>query len=87
MTRVFKSIAIALAIFWVLAVAVLVIGIFGLFGQEQDPLSGVFLIPIGFPWIMMLDSFPEAVRFWLAVFSPGLNVALFAILARVFTKT
>lgn len=87
MARVFKSIAIALAIFWVLAVAVLVIGIFGLFGQEQDPLSGVFLIPIGFPWIMMLDSFPEAARFWLAVFSPGLNVALFAILARVFTKT
>ena len=32
------------------ALILLTIGTFGWFGQEQDPLSAVFLIPLGLPW-------------------------------------
>ena len=30
-----------------------VIGFFGLFGSPRGPLAGVFLIPLGMPWILM----------------------------------
>lgn len=35
---------------YVIALVLLAIGTFGWFGQEQDPLSGVFLLPLGLPW-------------------------------------
>lgn len=44
------------AALYLAALALLVIGTFGLFGQEQDPLSGVFLLPLGLPWNMLMDS-------------------------------
>ena len=36
--------------------ALLLIGIFGWFGQEKDPLSGVFLLPLGLPWNLIADK-------------------------------
>ncbi|MCJ2178586.1 hypothetical protein [Novosphingobium album (ex Hu et al. 2023)] len=30
-------------------------GTFGWFGQDKDPLSGVFLIPLGLPWNLLAD--------------------------------
>lgn len=36
-------------VLYLLALALLAIGTFGWFGQEQDPLSGVFLLPFGLP--------------------------------------
>ncbi|GGD63143.1 hypothetical protein [Croceicoccus mobilis] len=41
---------------YVAAFALLIIGTFGLFGQEQDPLSGVFLLPLGLPWNWLADK-------------------------------
>lgn len=52
------------------ALALRAIGSFGLFGQERDPLSGVFPLPLGLPWNLMLDRFPEALWPWLAAAAP-----------------
>ncbi|WP_338501883.1 hypothetical protein V6R86_02770 [Sphingomonas kaistensis] len=46
---------------WMFGVAYLVaLGLFaisfwGLLGQSEDPLGGVFLLPLGLPWNLMLD--------------------------------
>lgn len=58
------------------ALALLVIGTFGLFGQERDPLSGVFLMPLGPPWNLVLDVFPEPRWPWLAAAAPALNLMI-----------
>ena len=64
------------------ALALFLIGTFGLFGQERDPLSGVFLMPLGLPWVLWLDLFPEPVRPWLAALSPLLNLAVLSLFCR-----
>lgn len=40
---------------YALAILLFLIGTFGWFGQEKDPLSGVFLMPLGLPWNMLAD--------------------------------
>ena len=52
----FKWAFIVFAVLYVLAVFLLLVGTFGWFGQERDPLSGVFLILLGMPWIWLLDA-------------------------------
>jgi hypothetical protein len=61
---------------YVLALALFAIGTFGLFGSESGPLAGAFLAPLGLPWNMMLDVFPEAALPWLASASPLVNVCI-----------
>lgn len=58
------------------ALAVLAIGTFGLFGQQGDPLSGIFLLPLGLPWNRMIDVFPEPLWPWLAAAAPGVNLLI-----------
>ncbi|MBH5321180.1 hypothetical protein I5L03_01115 [Erythrobacter sp. JGD-13] len=41
------------AIFYVIAVFLLLVGTYGWFGQERDPLSGIFLMPLGLPWNLL----------------------------------
>ncbi len=47
--------------FWIFAglyafaLLLFLIGNFGWFGQEKDPLSGVFLMPLGLPWNILAD--------------------------------
>lgn len=68
------------AMAYAVAVALLLIGIFGWFAQEQDPLSAVFLIPMGLPWNLMASSLPDVVLASVAVLAPSINLAiLFAI--------
>lgn len=43
------------AVLYALAVFLLGVGTFGWLGQEQDPLAGVFLMPLGLPWIVLAD--------------------------------
>ena len=57
------------------ALALLIIGTFGLFGQEQDPLAGVFLLPLGLPWNILLDRIGLAGPLP-AVLAPLLNIAI-----------
>ncbi|MBX7458024.1 hypothetical protein K3152_07170 [Qipengyuania sp. 1NDH17] len=40
---------------YLVALMLLAIGTFGWLGQERDPLSGVFLMPLGLPWNILAD--------------------------------
>lgn len=49
-------------VFWIfvtlygLAVFLLLTGIFGWFGENKDPLSAAFLLPLGLPWNVLADQ-------------------------------
>ena len=73
-------------VLYLVALALLLIGTFGLFGQEQDPLAGVFLMPLGLPWVLWLDNLPDAVLPWVAVLAPLFNLALLYFLCRIFAR-
>ena len=69
-------------VLYLVALALLLIGTFGLFGQERDPLSGIFLIPLGMPWVLLLEGFSESLKPWLAALSPLLNIVILATACR-----
>ena len=69
-------------VLYLLALALLLFGTFGLFGQERDPLSGVFLVPLGLPWNLILDVFPDPLLPWLAVLAPLVNIAILTWICR-----
>ncbi len=77
--RVFLSI---FAGAYLLPIALLLIGTFGLFGNAKDPLAGIFLIPLGLPWKLMLGKVPETVRPWLAAGAPAVNLAILWLICR-----
>ena len=52
------------------ALALLVVGTFGLFGLERDPLSGVLLVLLGLPWSAHSAGAPEALWPWIALGAP-----------------
>jgi hypothetical protein len=79
-----RIVVLGFTILYVLALALLLIGTFGLFGQEQDPLSGILLLPIGLPWIWLIDMFPERLWPWLTAAAPALNLALLWLFCRAF---
>lgn len=58
------------------ALALFAVGTFGLFGQEPGPLAGVFLIPVGLPWNLLVDGLPEGPRTLATVAAPVLNLVL-----------
>ena len=70
---------------YLVALALLLIGTFGLFGQERDPLSGVFLIPLGLPWVSLLDGVSDGFKPWLAVLAPAFNLFILMALCRAFS--
>ncbi len=70
--------------FYLFALALLLIGTFGLFGQEQDPLSGIFLLPLGLPWVLWLDGVPDVLLPSLAALVPLLNILILTLLCRYF---
>lgn len=43
-------------VIYAIALVLLAIGTFGWFGQEKDPLSAVFLFPLGLPWNVLADK-------------------------------
>jgi hypothetical protein len=67
---------------YVVALGLMVIGTFGLFGSEKDPLAGVFLVPLGWPWNLFVEAAPESSWPWLAATAPVLNLALIAFVCR-----
>lgn len=70
------------ALLYAAALALHAIGTFGLFGSPSGPLAGVFLVPLGLPWTLMLDGAPEAALPWLGALAPLLNLGLIAALRR-----
>lgn len=71
---------------YLLALAAFAVGTFGLFGADRDPLSGILLIPIGLPWIMLAADLPETVRFWAAILSPLLNIGILMFLVNLLVR-
>jgi hypothetical protein len=69
---------------YVAALILLAVGMFGLFGQTTDPLSGVFLVPLGLPWNMLVDLTPESMWPWLTAAAPIINILLLRWLCRRF---
>jgi hypothetical protein len=59
---------------YLVALGLLAVGTFGLLGSERDPLAGVFLMPLGLPWNLLLGGFPEPLRPWLAAAAPAVNL-------------
>ncbi|SIS87382.1 hypothetical protein SAMN05421759_10512 [Roseivivax lentus] len=63
-------------ILYVIAIFILLVGTFGWFGQERDPLSGIFLLPLGLPWNLFLDGLGDSLRPWAAAAAPLLNIVI-----------
>lgn len=63
-------------ILYIGALFLLLIGTFGWFGQERDPLSGVFLLPLGLPWNQFLGALDDSLRPWATAAAPILNIAI-----------
>jgi hypothetical protein len=59
---------------YLVAMVLLLIGTFGLFGSPSGPLAGIFLVPLGIPWVFMLEGFSDTLKPWLAALAPGLNL-------------
>lgn len=74
-------------VLFLVALAHLLIGTFGLFGQERDPLSAVFLLPLGLPWNQILGVLPDSARPWLAALAPLLNVVIVSAICRTILRT
>lgn len=74
-TRVFAAV-------YLVALALLLIGTFGLFGQERDPLAGVFLMPLGLPWVLWLDRLPEPILPFAGALAPLINLTILRLVCR-----
>ncbi|SLN24043.1 hypothetical protein PSA7680_00985 [Pseudoruegeria aquimaris] len=77
-----RVLTIGFALFYAAALFLFIVGTYGLFGQEKDPLSGVFLLPIGLPWIYLGHLMPDAVRPVLGAAAPAVNLALLMLICR-----
>lgn len=80
-----KIIVIGFGVLYLLALGLLAIGTFGLFGQEPDPLAGVFVVPLGLPWNRLAMGAPEALLPWIGVIAPLVNLGILSALCRWFS--
>jgi len=65
-----------LVLLYIGALSLLIVGTYGLFGVDKDPLSGIFLVPMGMPWIMASDYIPESLKFWFGAGAPFINLLI-----------
>ncbi|WP_417611615.1 hypothetical protein [Parasphingorhabdus sp.] len=61
--------------FYLLSIFIFLTGIFGWFGEPQDPLSGIFLLPLGLPWVLIGDQI-GLTSAALAIASPAINLGI-----------
>lgn len=71
-----------LAGLYALALFVGLVGTYGWFGQDKDPLSWIFVIVLGQPWVALVVDVSEPLRPWLAALMPLINLALLAALCK-----
>ncbi len=67
---------------WAGATFIFMTGTFGWFEQPRDPLSGLFLLPLGLPWVLAIEFAPETARPLLAVLAPSVNLVILVGLCR-----
>ena len=60
---------------YAVALSLLAVGTFGWFGQDRDPLSGVFLIPLGLPSVWLGDE-AGLTGPALAILAPAINAGI-----------
>ena len=82
MARILEMVLAIFALLYGVALVLYLIGIFGLFGSPSGPLAAVFLLPLGLPWIWLIDSLPEALRSWALAAVPDLNLVIIWLLYR-----
>ena len=70
-----KWVFIVFVILYVIALVLMATGTFGWFGQEKDPLSGIFLMPLGLPWNILADRLGLSGPI-LAMLAPAINAAI-----------
>lgn len=68
---------------YVLALALLAVGTFGLFGAAPDPLAANPVALLGPPWNRLLDFAPERWWRWLTAAAPLANLALVQAICRL----
>ena len=83
MRRACRWVVTVVATAYVIALVLFLIGTFGLFGEEKDPLSGVFLLPLGLPWNQFLDGFSGTARAVAAAAAPLVNILILSGLCRL----
>lgn len=71
-----------LIIAYLLALGLFVIGTLGLFGSPSGPLAGVYLVPLGVPWVLLAGEVPDRTGPWLAVAAPLLNILIVWVICR-----
>ena len=69
-------------VLWSGATFLFATGTFGWFGQPRDPLSGVYLLPLGLPWVLAIEFVPENSKSVFGVLAPLANLAILMILCR-----
>jgi hypothetical protein len=87
MSTICRVIVAVFGITYVIALGLLLVGTLGLFGSPSGPLAGIFLIPLGIPWIFMLESVSDTLKPWLAALTPGLNLAVLWFICRLLNRS
>lgn len=82
MSTICRVILVVFGITYVIALGLFLVGTLGLFGSPSGPLAGVFLIPLGMPWVFMLESVSDTLKPWLAALAPDLNLAVLWLICR-----
>ena len=70
-----KWVFIVFVVLYGIALLLMATGTLGWFGQEKDPLSGIFLMPLGLPWNILADRLGLSGPI-LALLAPAINVAI-----------
>jgi hypothetical protein len=83
MSGLCRIVVAVLGILYVAVLALFAVGTWGLFGSPQGPLAGVFLVPLGLPWILLIEDVHDAVRPWLAALAPLLNLVILIAVCRL----
>lgn len=83
MTRACRWAVLVFAVAYAIALMLFLVGTFGLFGQDADPLSGVFLLPLGLPWNQFLGFFEGTARAVAAALAPLVNILILSLLCRL----
>ena len=61
---------------YLVAFGLFLVGNLGLFGSDSGPLAGIFLIPLGLPWNLLLDSFSGDGLARIGLLAPLANIIL-----------
>ena len=72
----------AFAILYGLALLVFLTGTFGWFSQPTSPLSPVYLIPLGLPWVFLADVVADSLGPVVGVLAPAVNLAILIAICR-----